>query len=107
MTVIAGYASVFNILDTDRDVIIKGAFKNLNKRKILLLWQHDINKIIGSVDYFVEDEFGLYIKATLDLQAKDSRHVASLIKENKITGLSIGFKPIRVLVDKLTKTRTI
>ncbi|NEV49217.1 hypothetical protein EUZ93_01680 [Wolbachia pipientis] len=40
--VFSGYASVFNIVDKQNDLILPGAFKeNLNRNKIKLLWQHN------------------------------------------------------------------
>lgn len=39
----SGYASVFNVVESQNDIIVKGAFKDsLNNKKndIKLLWQH-------------------------------------------------------------------
>ena len=44
----SGYASVFNIVDKQNDLILPGAFKkNLSKNKIKLLWQHNPGEPIG------------------------------------------------------------
>jgi HK97 family phage prohead protease len=46
--VFSGYASVFNIVDKQNDLILPGAFKkNLSKNKIKLLWQHNPGEPIG------------------------------------------------------------
>jgi len=43
--IIDGYASVFNVIDSQNDLIEKGAFKNVSSEKVKLLWQHDIAKL--------------------------------------------------------------
>ncbi|WCR53931.1 MAG: hypothetical protein PG981_000953 [Wolbachia endosymbiont of Ctenocephalides orientis wCori] len=46
----SGYASIFNIINKQNDLILPGAFKeNLNKNKIKLLWQHNPSEPIGNI----------------------------------------------------------
>jgi HK97 family phage prohead protease len=106
MTLISGYASVFNILDQDRDIIIKGAFANQNK-KIDLFWQHNLKQKIGTVEKLIEDNMGLFIVAKLFNKNQLAQKAQSLIRDNLVTGLSIGFKPIKTTSNHFRKTRII
>lgn len=64
--VFSGYASVFNIVDKQNDLILPGAFKsNLNKSQIKLLWQHNPSEPIGNITDICENDIGLYITAHL------------------------------------------
>ena len=47
--IIAGYASVFDVADSQNDIVAKGAFKNTSHRDVRLLWQHDITKPISVI----------------------------------------------------------
>ncbi len=64
---IAGYASVFNVVDNSNDVIAPGAFKHAisgaNSKKIKLLWQHDHASPIGIINKLFEDKNGLFVEA--------------------------------------------
>lgn len=86
-----GYASIFNLKDSYKDIILNGAFKNTTKHKntIPLLWQHKNDEIIGVVYDFKEDYVGLYIEGQIDY--KRYNKVYSFIKNSVINGLSIGY----------------
>ena len=71
---VAGYLSAFDVVDSDRDVIQKGAFlqsikmrgpESETNRKIAFLKMHDWNKQIGRFDELYEDNYGLKFVATL------------------------------------------
>lgn len=47
--VICGYASVYNIVDQQNDIIIKGTFSPVNPEIIKFLWQHDATEPIGII----------------------------------------------------------
>ena len=69
----AGYASVFGMVDSQNDVIMKGAFsRTLKKRRgeVKLLWQHQVDEPIGVFTLIREDSHGLYVEGRLllDLQ---------------------------------------
>lgn len=89
-----GYASVFNIMDEQHDLIKFGAFKKsiLKPSKIKLLWQHNTSEPIGVIEDLKEDSYGLYMKARLLLDVPKAREAYSLIKSGAISGLSIGYK---------------
>ncbi len=99
MTRIAGYAALFERQDRGGDVIAPGAFvDSLSKgRRIPLLWQHDPNRPIGTVEMAAEDAKGLRIIARLD--AEDP---ANLVRAKAVTGLSFGY---RVRVAEGTRPR--
>ena len=96
--VFAGYASVFNIVDSQQDVILPGAFRaTLTGRKvdIKLLWQHDMREPIGVVEELREDANGLYVKGRLLLEVTRAREAYTLLKRGVVSGLSIGYSPTR------------
>ena len=89
-----GYAGIFNTIDNQQDVIIKGAFtENINK-DIKILWQHNPLYPIGKILNMIEDEKGLFIKGKLITSIKKGFEAYMLVKEGIINGLSIGYKPI-------------
>ena len=86
---IAGYAALFETRDRGGDLIAKGAFaESLNKgRRIPLLWQHDPDHPIGTVEHAAEDARGLRIIAQLD-----AAEPARLLRCAAATGLSFGYR---------------
>jgi HK97 family phage prohead protease len=88
-----GYASVFNVVDQQGDLIEFGAFgiSMDNPGNVKLLWQHVATEPIGVIDQLEEDSHGLYIKARLLLDIPKGREAYSLIKSGAINGLSIGY----------------
>ena len=99
MTRIAGYAALFERQDRGGDVIAPGAFvDSLSKgRRIPLLWQHDPNRPIGTVEMAAEDAKGLRIIARLNAEEP-----ADLVRAKAVTGLSFGY---RVRVAEGTRPR--
>ena len=93
--IISGYASVFNIIDQHNDIIKPGAFKQLSNQKIKLLWQHKPEEPIGVIEEIYQDDHGLYFKAKLLLDLPQAKAAYNLIKAKAISGVSIGFKPIK------------
>lgn len=104
----AGYASVFNIVDNQRDMIIRGAFANTLKGRvssIKLLWQHQQSEPIGVLDDMFEDEHGLYVEGRLLLQIQRAKEAHALLKSGALNGLSIGYSPVRYRIDAATGVR--
>jgi HK97 family phage prohead protease len=98
----AGYASVFNVVDRQRDLVLRGAFKNtLTKRmkEIKLLWQHQWEEPIGVLVKIFEDEKGLYVEGLLLMEVARAREAYALLKSGAVNGLSIGYTPGRWLRD--------
>lgn len=95
-----GYASIFNVVDSYNDIIINKAFENSlkNKDKIKLCWQHNRNKVIGDFTTIKEDNLGLYVEGRIDV--KNNQNIYSLVKNNFINGLSIGYMVDNSYIDK-------
>ena len=62
----AGYAAIFDAPDRGGDIVRKGAFKDVAKAGIPLLWQHDQDRRIGYVESLSEDDRGLRVIARMD-----------------------------------------
>lgn len=92
-----GYASVFGVVDSDGDVIVKGAFKeSLEAHKAKgkmpkLLWMHNPTIIIGKIIELYEDEKGLYLKGQLILEVEKGREAYALLKAGELDAMSVGF----------------
>lgn len=94
-----GYASVFNVTDSTGDVILPGAFaKTLDKARLEgrlppMLWQHDPAQPIGVWRDLHEDGHGLFVRGELFVQDIPlAREACKLLKEDVVTGLSIGYR---------------
>jgi len=103
--IITGYAASFDTLDSDRDIIMKGAFtktiqeqgpKSLQPR-IKHLLNHNTSQPIGNPLTLVEDDKGLLYesKAGTNAIAVD---VLKMIDSGLITEHSIGFNTVRKTV---------
>jgi len=106
MTSIYGYAAIYNNIDSDHDVILKGAVSNLHEQ-FYLFWQHDLKQKIGNIEAIREDDRGLFIKANIWNNHPDAKQINSLIRNHIVTGLSIGFKPLRTKIIKSKRMRLI
>ncbi len=94
----AGYASVFNKLDSGGDIVLPGAFtKSLAKRRgrIRLLFQHDPKEPVGTWESMAEDGHGLFVTGRLVPGVPRSDALRRLIENRALDGLSIGFRTIK------------
>jgi len=89
--IISGYASVFGVIDSHNDVLVKGAFKEVDSSKVKFLWQHDVSKPIGVIKFLKEDEYGLLVEAEINNSTIAGSEASALVKQQAIGGLSIGF----------------
>lgn len=106
----AGYASVFDLIDRQRDVLMKGAFLSTLKGRvgeIKLLWQHNMAEPIGVFTAMFEDARGLYVEGRLLLEVARAREAYALLKAGALGGLSIGYSPLRYTIDPDTAVRKI
>ncbi len=96
--VFSGYGSVFDVIDSYREVVAPGAFaKSLAKwkgkdRLPPMLYQHRAAEPIGAFTDMREDKKGLYVEGQLlvdDIQR--AREVYALLKAKALSGMSIGF----------------
>lgn len=95
-----GYASVFGVVDSDGDVIVKGAFADSIKayqesgKRPKLLWMHNPSIIVGSITEMYEDDHGLYMKGKLILEVEKGREAYALMKAGELDAMSVGFNPV-------------
>ena len=98
----AGYASVFDVVDSQRDVVLPGAFaQSLAERggQVKLLWQHAMGEPIGYFTHMFEDAHGLYVEGQLMLELEKGREAYALLKQGVVKGLSIGYSPVHYSYD--------
>lgn len=92
-----GYASVFDVVDSDGDIIVKGAFNTSikkfseNGKMPKMLWQHNPSIIIGKFTEMREDEAGLYVKGQLITEVEKGKEAYTLMKEGVLDSMSVGF----------------
>lgn len=76
---VVGYFASFNTIDSDDDMILKGAFAksieekgplSASNRKIAHLWNHDWNEPIGKILELHEDDYGLKFVSQLGRSQK-------------------------------------
>lgn len=97
---IEGYGSVFGAVDSYGERVRKGAFKKSlktwkqRKKPIPMLWQHRSDQPIGVWPHFEEDEKGLFMRGQINLDIQLGREAWALIKQDAVTGLSIGYYEI-------------
>ena len=95
--VVKGYGSVFGNVDSDGDVINKGAYKKTiqeNGQRIKYLYQHDMDKPLGKMIHLEEDDKGLMFEAQIP-KTQLGKDVVELMKAGVITENSVGILPIQ------------
>lgn len=104
----SGYASIFGVVDSYGDVVMPGAFKKTLKEQkhFPLLWSHNIMEPIGIVSGH-EDKRGLAVNGELNLDVQRAREVRSLMKQESINGLSIGYQTLDESRDREISARQI
>lgn len=102
---IEGWASVYDYTDSQKDIVVRGAFaKSLKGGKPAMLWQHKMDCPIGVWDVAEETDKGLLVRGRiLDTQAGDDAY--KLAKAGAVKGLSIGYTPKRQEFDRDKGTR--
>ena len=96
---VKGYASLFGLKDLGNDIIAKGAFapnlRLLPCDSIAMLWEHNPKCKIGIWHTIREDERGLYVEGTIDLNwFKKAPETLERIEQGVLNGLSIGFRTL-------------
>jgi len=91
-TVLEGYASTFNNIDSYNDTIIKGAFaetiKGENGERIAFCYQHRMDVPIGKIETLREDDKGLFISVRI---SKSEDKIATKVREGILKEMSIGY----------------
>lgn len=95
---IAGYASTFDNIDDQGDVVRRGAFLDtiaVQRGQVPMLWQHRTNEPIGKTTLLAENDRGLVIEGQLLLKIQKAQEAFALIKEGIVKGFSIGYEPTK------------
>ncbi|MFM7622458.1 MAG: HK97 family phage prohead protease [Alphaproteobacteria bacterium] len=109
----SGYASLYNVTDQQKDVVLPGAFTaslhdwQARKRLPSLLWQHDTTQPIGRINRIVDNDKGLLIEGVLFFALKQGFEASTLVKERALDGLSIGFQVVKSTKDPRSGNRLI
>ena len=92
----SGYAAATGNVDLGSDIILKGAFSDWLKiadaSRVRVLWNHDWDRPIGKNMAMSEDDRGLLVDGELLLDIKKAQETRTLIQNNAIDGLSIGYR---------------
>ena len=97
MGIVKGYGSIFGNVDSDGDIINKGAYKKTiqeNGSRVKYLYQHDMDKPIGKMVNLEEDDKGLVFEAQVP-KTRLGMDVIELMKAGVITENSVGILPIQ------------
>ena len=99
-----GYAATFSKSpDSYGDIIDQGAFKKTLKeqgKRVKILWNHNTMEPIGKPIEMSEDENGLLVKGKLSLGVQRAREVLSLMKDDVINEMSIGYDTITEKIEE-------
>jgi HK97 family phage prohead protease len=107
----SGYASLFGAVDLAKDAVEPGAFaRSIATRGaagIRMLYQHDPNEPIGRWLTLREDHRGLLVRGQLSSGTARGREVLALMRDGALDGLSIGFRTVKALKDRVNGVRRI
>ena len=95
--IVTGYLSAFGNVDSDNDIIVKGAFsKSINERfnDIFYLQQHDWTRPLGKFTKLEEDEKGLYFEGEI-INTSFGEDQLKLYEAGIVKEHSIGFITIK------------
>lgn len=93
----SGHASIFGNVDSQNEVVERGAFKDIVKNsdgKVVVLWQHSTRDPIGVADV-CEDAKGLAFEGSLVLEDPTARKARAHMLAKSARGMSIGFDTIK------------
>jgi len=96
--VVAGYFSNFNTLDSDGDIIRKGAFAQsiqewYPKGRVKHLLNHDVSKPLGKIIDLFEDDYGLFYKSEIGKHQLGQDFI-KMAESGLVTEHSIGFRTL-------------
>ena len=94
--IVKGYGSVFGNIDSDGDIITKGAYTKTikeNGSRVRYLYQHNMDWPLGKMINLYEDEKGLVFEAEIP-KTRLGKDVMQLIKAGVVTENSVGILPI-------------
>ena len=95
--IVKGYGSFFDNMDSDQDIIRKGAYTKTikeNGERVKYLYQHDMMQPIGKIVELYEDSKGLVFVAEIP-KTRLGSDVIELMKAGVITENSVGILPVQ------------
>ena len=95
-SIVKGYGSYFDNMDSDKDIIRKGAYQKTiteNGYRVKYLYQHNMMQPIGKMKELYEDDKGLVFVAEIP-KTSLGKDVIELMKAGVITENSVGILPI-------------
>lgn len=108
-----GYASVFDVVDSHKEVVKRGAFKTSLAKwhkqdgAPAMLWMHDPTIPVGVWYGMAEDKRGLIVHGKLALGTQKGAEAYELLKMKALTGLSIGYRVLGSAIDRTRKVRVL
>ena len=93
----SGYASKFGGVDSYGDTVMPGAYLStleMRKRPVQMRWNH-YGEVIGKWLDIRETEHGLWVEGELTPGHSKAEDVYASLKHGAISGLSIGYRPIK------------
>ncbi len=106
-----GYASVFDKVDSQNEIVARGAFTRTlaawraKNAAPAMLWMHDPTQPIGLWIAMEEDESGLVVQGRLALGTQKGMEAYELLKMKALTGLSIGYRVVTSRIDGKKKAK--
>lgn len=104
-----GYASVFNVTDSDGDIILPGAFKNVlsgQKRRVAMFYNHQVWELpVGRWEHMEEDSKGLFVRGQLTPEHTAAQDLKAAMAHGTVEGMSVGFGCVREDFDIITTGR--
>jgi len=101
--IVKGLGSVFGNIDSDGDIIEKGAFAKTiqeNRSRIKYLYQHRLDQPVGTMEELKETNEGLEFVAKLAIKTRLGRDVFEMIKAGVLTENSVGFATVKQQFNK-------
>ncbi len=100
--IVSGYFAAFDMLDSDGDIIQKGAFaktisergpQGSGRRRIKYLQDHDQFKTVGTLQVLKEDSYGLYYEGKVGTHTVGEDYL-KMVTEGIISEHSFGYRTI-------------
>ncbi|MPQ83805.1 HK97 family phage prohead protease [Pseudomonas sp. MAFF 730085] len=97
--VFEGYASVFDVIDSDGDIILPGAFKKAlssQSRQVGMFFNHQTYGLpVGKWQSLAEDSKGLFVGGELTPGLSVSNDLRAAMEHKTVEGLSVGFTVLK------------
>lgn len=95
--IVKGYGSYFDNMDSDKDIIKRGAYKKTieeNGYRVKYYYQHKLDQPLGKIKELYEDDKGLVFVAEMP-KTTLGKDVLELMKAGVITENSVGIMPMQ------------